>query len=196
MRRRGPKGFVIAALAGAPMLAFGGRSGDEADSSTEARVELLREGFDMIQRTMGIGVGMGQFTDEAAGSQTAHNAYLLAAAEAGVVGACLFALLLYASLKVSLEIWRGGYDVDATVSRFAPAVFVSLCGALVGIFFLSWSYKDVLYIVLGASTALYGAARAQDARVSIRLSAKEVAAVCCAMFAVLAALNISLRLRG
>ncbi|WP_437301688.1 O-antigen ligase family protein [Sorangium sp. So ce426] len=196
IQRHGLKGLFVAGFAGTPMLMFGGRDGDEAASSTDARVDLLHEGFDMIQRTMGIGVGMGQFTDESVGAQTAHNAYLLAAAETGVVGASLFALLLYASLKVSFKIWRDGYNVDVTVSRFAPAVFVSLCGALVGIFFLSWSYKDVLYIVLGASMALYGAARAQDPRVSIRISAKEIAVVCCAMFALLAALNISLRLRG
>jgi hypothetical protein len=196
LQRHGLKGFFVVGLAGTPMLMFGGRSGEEADGSTDARIELLREGFDMIQQTMGIGVGIGQFADDSTGAQTAHNSYLLAAAEAGVVGVSLFALLLYTSLKVSFKIWRGGYNVDATVSRFAPAVFVSLCGALVGIFFLSWSYKDVLYIVLGASMALYGAARAQDPRVSIRLSTKETVAVCCGMFAVLGVLNIYLRIKG
>ena len=179
LQRHGWKGLFVSGFAGTPMLMFGGRSGDEAEGSTDARIELLRDGFDMIQQTMGIGVGVGQFADESPGSQTAHNAYLLAAAEAGVVGACFFALLLYTSLKVSFKIWRGGYNIDLTVLRFAAAVFVSLCGALVGIFFLSWSYKDVLYIVLGASMAVYGAARAQDPRVSVRLSTKEIAAVCC-----------------
>ncbi|WP_437278488.1 O-antigen ligase family protein [Sorangium sp. So ce375] len=195
LQRHGLKGIFVAGFAGTPMVMFGGRSGDEAEGSTDARIELLRDGFDMIQHTMGIGIGVGQFADESPNAQTAHNSYLLAAAETGVVGVCLFALLLYTSLKVSFKIWRGGYNIDTTVLRFAAAVFVSLCGALVGIFFLSWSYKDMLYIVVGASMALYGIAHAQDPRISIRLSKKEIVAVCCAIFTLLGVLNIYLHIR-
>ncbi|AUX42148.1 hypothetical protein SOCE26_035750 [Sorangium cellulosum] len=196
IRRCGALGVVAVCLVGPPMLLLGGRSGEEASESSEERVELLREAFEMIRRTKGIGVGAGQFGDESSLGLTAHNAYLLAAAETGILGMCLFALVLYASLKVPLSIWLGDARVSPAIARLAPAIFVSLCGALIGIFFLSWAYKDILYMALGASAALYGAARAEDRRVSVRVSAREVALVCAGMFAVLALLNVLLRFLG
>ncbi|WP_437930984.1 O-antigen ligase family protein [Sorangium sp. So ce291] len=196
IRRSGTLGVVAACFVGPPMLLLGGRSGDEATESSEERAALLREAFEMIRRTRGIGVGAGQFGDESSFGLTAHNSYMLAAAETGVLGMCLFALVLYASLKVPLAIWLGDVEVGPVARRFAPAIFVSLCGALIGIFFLSWAYKDVLYMVLGASAALYGAARAEDGRVSVRVSAREAALVCGGMFAVLVLLNVLLRFLG
>lgn len=194
IKRSGPWGLVIGCLVGPPMLLFGGRSGSEAEESSEERLELVREGLEMIRHTKGLGVGAGRFGLESSTGLTAHNAYLLAAAELGLVGACLFALTLYAAVKVPLAIWFGDYQVDDTVRRFAPAVFVSLCGAYAGIFFLSWSYKDVLYMALGASAALYGAARGQDERVSVRISRAEVAVICAGMVGLLGALFVGVRI--
>ncbi|WP_437537071.1 O-antigen ligase family protein [Sorangium sp. So ce726] len=193
IRRSGTLGVIAACFIGPPMLLLGGRSGDEASESSDERVELLREAFELIRRTKGIGVGAGQFGDESSLGLTAHNSYLLAAAETGLLGMCLFALVLYASIKVPLSIWLGDVDVGPTARRFAPAIFVSLCGALIGIFFLSWAYKDILYMVLGASAALYGAARAEDSRVVVRVSGREVALVCGGMVVVLVLLNLLLR---
>ncbi|WP_441286967.1 O-antigen ligase family protein [Sorangium sp. KYC3313] len=195
IRRSGTLGVIAACFVGPPMLLLGGRSGDEASESSGERVELLREAFELIRRTKGIGVGAGQFGDESSLGLTAHNSYLLAAAETGLLGMCLFALALYASIKVPLSIWLGDVDVGPT-RRFAPAIFVSLCGALIGIFFLSWAYKDVLYMVFGASAALYGAARAEDSRVVVRVSGREVALVCGGMSLVLVLLNVLLRFLG
>src|SRR5690606_36619441 len=97
IKRIGPWGLEIGCLVGPPMLLLGGRGGAEAEESSEERLELLREGLEMIRSTKGIGVGAGQFGHEAATGLTAHNAYLLAAAEVGLLGACLFALTLYAA---------------------------------------------------------------------------------------------------
>jgi hypothetical protein len=178
------------------MLLLGGRSGAEAEESSAERVEVLLEGFDMIKQSRGVGIGAGQFANESALGLTAHNSYLLAAAETGLVGMCLFGIALYVSVKVPLALWFGDYKLGDKVERFAPPIFVSLCGALAGIFFLSWSYKDVLYIALGASAALYGAARASDPRVAVRVSPKEIALVCAGMFVLLVALNAAARLHG
>ena len=120
----------------------------------------------------------------------------LAAAEAGIVGMFLFGIAVYCSLKVPLAIWFGKYDVDATVQRFAPALAIGMCGAVTGILFLSWAYKDILYMFFGASAALYAAARAQDPRVRIRASLKEVALVASGMIALLVLLYVLARVRG
>src|SRR5262249_41800513 len=127
---------------------------------------------------------------------TAHNAYILAASEAGLVGMCLFALVIYASLKVPITIWFGDYDVDESVMRFASALTATLAGAIVGIFFLSWAYKDILYMALGASAALYATARAQDPRVKIGISAKEIGLVCVSMAGLLFVVYVGARLKG
>src|SRR5262245_25925272 len=150
----------------------------------------------MIRETKGIGIGAGQFADASSLGLTAHNAYVLAAAEAGIVGMFLFGLALYLSLKVPLVVWFGKYDVDPDVARFAPALAVALCGAAADIFFLSWSYKDILYMLCGASAALYAVARAQDPRVSVTLSLREGAVVCGALLGLLGVVWVGVRLRG
>ena len=177
IRRAGALGVLLAALAMPPMLLLGGRSGDEATESSDERAELLREAFEFIRETRGFGLGLGRFTDESSIGLTAHNAYVLAASEAGIVGMVLFGLALYLSLKVPLVIWFGDYHVSRATARMASALAVAILGVSVGIFFLSWTYKDILYLLLGASAALYAAARAEDPRVAVRLSVKEVVGV-------------------
>jgi hypothetical protein len=191
IRRLGAFGIVAACVFAPPLVLLGGRSGTEAEESSDERVEILREAFELMRTHKGFGLGAGQFSDESSLGLTAHNAYVLAAAEAGIVGLILFALALYLSLKVPVAVWldaRGG-----RAGRFAPAIACSMCGALVGITFLSWSYKDYLYVVMGASAALASAARAEDARARVRLSLKEALLVVLAAFGLLAAVYVGAR---
>jgi hypothetical protein len=178
IRRARVLGIVLAALLAPPMLLLGGRSGEEASQSSDERAELLREAFEIIRGTHGFGLGLGQFTDESSIGLTAHNAYVLAASESGIIGLVLFGLALYLSLKVPVVIWSGRYRLSWSTARMAPALAVAIGGVTIGIFFLSWTYKDILYLLLGASAALYTAARAEDPRLAVRLSVKE--AVCVA----------------
>jgi hypothetical protein len=196
IRRLKMWGLVGGCLVGPPMLLLGGRSGAEAEESANERTELLREGFEFIRNTKGIGLGIGRFSDESTIGLTAHNAYVLAAAETGFVGLCLFGLVLYVSLKIPLAVWLGEHAVDPEVMRFAPAVAFSIVGAMLGIVFLSWTYKDVLYLVLGSSAALYGAARASDPSFSVRIAPKEIVAIATAMIGLVFALYVGVRLKG
>jgi hypothetical protein len=196
LRKVGPWGVVVGCVLFPPMLMLGGRSGAEAEASAEERTELLAEALQMIRQSKGIGVGVGQFGDESSLGLTAHNSYLLAAAETGLIGLCLFGLTLYLGLKVPLSIWLGDYQIDNTLTRLAPALAIAIGGAYLGIFFLSWSYKDILYIILGASAALYQAARAQDPSVRVGLSGREAALVCAGSLALLPMLYVFLHIRG
>jgi hypothetical protein len=195
VRRMGAWGLVGGCVVGPPLLLFGGRSGSEASESSDERMQLLVEAIEMIKRTRGLGIGLGRFTDESELGLTAHNAYVLAAAEAGLVGMILFALLFYASVKASASVWFGEHDVHPEVRRMAPALTTSLLGAAVGAFFLSWTFKDILYVLFGASSALYAAARADAPGLSSGLRAREVAAVIGAMLVLLVALDVMGRLR-
>ncbi len=173
VRRLGAWGLVAGCFFGPPLILLGGRSGAEAEESSDERVEVLREALELIRTTRGFGLGAGQFSDETSTGLTAHNAYVLAAAEAGMVGLVLFTLALYLSLKVPVVVWLD--DRGGRAARFAPAIAVAMCGALVGILFLSWAYKDILYLLMGASAALCSAARAEDPALRVRLSMREVA---------------------
>jgi hypothetical protein len=194
IRRTGAWGVVVACVVAPPMLLLGGRSGAEADDSTNERAEILREAFELIKQTKGIGLGAGQFTDASSIGMTAHNAYVLAVAEAGIVGYLLFAFALYLSLKVPVVVWLADVD-DRDVARFAPAIGTALVGALVGIAFLSWTYKDVLFMVLGASAALWSAARAVRPDLRVGMSWREALAVAMTAMGLLAAVYVGSRLR-
>lgn len=191
VRRAGAWGIVAGCLFAPPLLLLGGRSGAEADESSNERAEILREAFELIRAHKGLGLGAGQFSDESSLGLTAHNAYVLAATEAGLLGLVLFSFALYLSLKVPVMVWldrRGG-----RAARFAPATAVATCGAMVGILFLSWAYKDVLYLLMGASAALASAAHREDG-VRVRLSWKEAALVPLAALSLLAVVYVGSRL--
>jgi O-antigen ligase len=174
------------------MLLLGGRSGVEADESAEERAGILREAFEMLRQTKGLGLGAGQFSDTSSIGMTAHNAYVLAATETGLVGYLLFWFALYLSLKVPVAVWlrdrRGG------AAGLAPSLFTALAGALVGVLFLSWTYKDVLYMMMGASAALYSAARARDPALRVGLSPREAVGCALAALGLLAVVYVGTRL--
>jgi O-antigen ligase len=195
IRRLGAWGVVAGCVVGPPMLLLGGRSGSEADASTDERAEILREAFELIRSTKFFGLGAGQFSDESSIGMTAHNAYILAIAETGLVGYLLFCFALYLSLKVPVVVWLGARrPPDADVARFAPAVAVSLAGAMLGVLFLSWTYKDVLYMLMAASAALYSAARARDPKLRAGLSLREAALVTVAAFGLLVVVYVGSRM--
>lgn len=194
VRRSGAWAVVAGCVIGPPMLLLGGRSGAEAEESAGERAEILREGFELIRSTRGFGLGAGQFTDASSIGMTAHNAFVLAAAEAGIVGYLLFFFMLYLSLKIPVVVWLGDRPASAETARMAAAIATATAGLLLGILFLSWSYKDVLYMVLGASAALFSAARARDPELEVGLSLREAALVATAAMGLLAVVYVGSRL--
>jgi hypothetical protein len=194
IRKVGAWGLVAGCFVAPPMLLFGGRSGAEAEQSSEERAELLREAFEFLRKTKGIGLGSHQFTDASSIGLTAHNAYLLAMAELGLVGFILFGFVVYLSLKIPYALWLGSYQLHPTTARFAPALAIALSGATVGIFFLSWTYKDILYMLFGASAALYAVAKTEDPNVHVGLSLREGLCVIGALLGMLVAIYVGVRL--
>jgi O-antigen ligase len=179
VRRYGLRGVLMGAIFALPVMLFGGRAGEEADSSSLERIGLLYEGMDMIRAYPVLGVGVSQFTDHAFGAMTAHNSYVLAAAELGLPGCLLWSMLVYVSIKIAWQVAASPPEsLDALDPRFRPlarALFVAFLGILVGIFFLSFCYKAVLFVYFGLSGALFVAVRQVCPDFDVRVSAREIA---------------------
>jgi O-antigen ligase/polysaccharide polymerase Wzy-like membrane protein len=175
VRRYGAKGLIIGVILGLPVLLFGGRSGEEADSSSQERIDLLYEGMDLIKQYPVTGVGVGQFVEYSFNQLTAHNSYVLAAAELGLPGSMLWLILVYVSVKIPFVIARRPpAGCDPRVIPFAYALVVSFAGILVGIFFLSFCYKQLLFIFFGLSGALFGIVKNGHPSFNVPLSRKEI----------------------
>jgi hypothetical protein len=157
IRRFGWKGIVAAGLLSVPLILFGGRVGEEADSSTTERLDCWEAGLGMFRTNPVLGVGAGQFADHH--YLTAHNSFVLTLAELGPLGMFLWSCAFYLVFKILVQALRDFADneTSAIVARWAMALIASLAGSLVSSFFLSIAYHPVLWVQFGLVAAFYGA---------------------------------------
>lgn len=188
-RRYGVRGALAGGLLALPLLAFGGRSGGEAEVSTMERTECWYQALQMFKHSPIYGVGFAQFGEYH--YLTAHNSYMLSLAELGIVGMILFVTLLYISFKIPLTILNrypdpkrtarllpaqaaaGRVDEPFVARAWALGMLAAFCGLSVGIFFLSFAYHYVLWIYMGLSGALYSATKAHDPDFEVRFGVRD-----------------------
>jgi O-antigen ligase len=195
VRRYGAKGIAAGLMAGAPLLMIGGRTGEDAEASSLERIGALYEGVDFFKSSPIFGLGQGQFVEHY--FITAHNSYLLSAAELGFPGMLLWTLLVYVSVKIPFVLAsRPPADVDPRLVPYAFALVVAFAGILVGIFFLSFCYHNMLFIYFGLAGALYGAAKATSRSFQVKVSLKEVGAIAALDVAFLVILFVYTRIKG
>ncbi len=189
VKRFGLKGVLFGITVALPLLVFGGRSGEEAESSTFERVDCWVEAMGLFRSHPLFGIGLGQFGEYH--YLTAHNSYLLALSELGPIGLLLFSIILYLSVKIPVEVLRvvgptGEAALGASVARpWAIALLAAFAGLAVGIFFLSFAYHYVLWIYIGLAGALYSAVRTHDPNFRVRFGPKDLALVVAADVAIL-----------
>ena len=179
IRRFGWKGLLVGAVVALPILLLGGRSGEEAESSSVERLECWYEGMSMVRSYPLFGVGQGQFVEHHI--LTAHNSYVLAAAELGLPGLGLFSTILYVSVKGPVQALRRlatEHAPNAAAARtWAMALLSMSAGVLIGIFFLSYCYHPVLWIALGLSGAFSSAMRTHDPEWKVRFGWRDLLVV-------------------
>ncbi|HLK35608.1 MAG TPA: O-antigen ligase family protein [Polyangiaceae bacterium] len=197
LKRLGLKGLAVGVLLAAPLLYFGGRTGDEASSSTLQRLDCWASALSIWGSHPIFGVGLGQFTEY--NDMTAHNSYLLALAELGLPGMLIFSMVFYVAAKTPLAVLReveggaaqgpqagaqrefarhaqpvGGPLAGGQAARpWAMALLAAFAGLTVGIFFLSFTYHYVLWIFFGLSGALYSSVRTHYPSFAVRLTLKD-----------------------
>ncbi len=193
--RFGLKGILAAAVLAAPVFLLGGRSGAEADASATGRTEVLAHGLAMLTHSPILGMGIGQFSD--AEGYTAHNAYLLAAVELGLTGFFWWTGLVWASVKIPLKIVIAApTGLDPAIRTMAAAILVSLAGMSVGIFFLSFTFKQLLFVWLGMPGALYGIVRKRHPSFVVRIGWRDCVGVACFGICVMSAIYVFTRLKA
>jgi O-Antigen ligase len=183
VKRFGLGGLAVGGVLALPLLLLGGRSGEEAASSTVERIDCWAEALSIWRSHPLAGVGLGRFGEFH--YMTAHNSYLLTLAELGLPGMLLFTAIVYLSAKIPVEVLRRfpkprrgePEDGAAVARRWATAYLAAFAGLVVGIFFLSFSYHYVLWIYLGLAGGLYSAVRAHAPWFRVRLKALDAIAI-------------------
>lgn len=195
IKQYGMRGLAVGALMSSPLLLLGGRAGEDAEASSLERIGALYEGIDFFKGSPIFGLGQGQFVENY--FITAHNSYLLAAAELGFPGMLLWTALVYVSVKIPYQIATNPTPgVDPRLVPYALALVVSFAGILVGIFFLSFCYHNMLFIYFGLAGALYGAAKATSRSFEVRVSLKEIGILAALDAGLITLLFVYTRIKG
>lgn len=172
--RFGMKGILAGILMALPVVLFGGRDDSMAEASSEERIGLLYDGIGLFFSHPIFGVGVDCFKEHMAVVQTAHNAYLLAGTELGLPGFVCWSGILWASIKIPFAIvWRK--EMPEHLKSLATSLIVSFLGMGIGIFFLSFTYKQLLFLWFGLSGALYRIAKDADPAYEVKMGWKDIA---------------------
>ena len=103
----------------------------------------------------------------------AHNSFVQVGAELGVPGLLLFVGLIVATFRSLLHVVRARSRASPArdeVARLAQSLMAALVGFVVGAFFLSLGYADILYTLAALSIGLAKGARGEMSRTPLRLS--------------------------
>lgn len=155
--------LLAAAIALAPGR-FSEISPDE--ESAEGRVEAWYSGFEMVREYPLFGVGKGGFVEHHV--RTAHNSYVLALAELGLVGFFVWLSLIAISAAMLFKLGRmpPPESADANLHaewrehrRLGLILVYSFVACLTAAFFLSRAYVIILYLLLAMIVGLYQSAR-------------------------------------
>ena len=148
------------------------------------RLECWWVGLHLITASPGFGVGYGQFPEHH--YLTAHNSFILTGAELGLVGLLLWSSILYISLKIPIQALRA--NLPPVARSWAIALLASTLGLVVGSVFLSYAYKDVLWLYVGLNGVLYQAIRRHDPEFRVRFGVRDFGIVALADFGLLFAI--------
>lgn len=165
------KSVIVLPILAAPLLALGpsrmsDMSADEA--SAEGRIEAWYEGVQLLIMRPLFGVGKGLFADHH--GLTAHNSFVLAFAELGMIGYFFWLSNVFISWLMLQRIVLTPAAPGATaaesaqwelIREHARTLWYGYVGGLVSAFFLSRSYVVILYLHIALIVAIYQLARAQ-----------------------------------
>ena len=181
--RLGPRRALLVGLPLVLGLAvlFGGRQTNfdlsNADDTAHHRIRLWKDGLVQLQSYPAVGIGAGRYEEEM--GLVAHNSFLHAFVELGILGGTLY---LGAFAVPLLVMYRLGSDdgrrtLSPTLRDLRPFVLACLAGTAAGMLSLSRVYTLTPYLVLGLATVFLGLAGPVAARRVPKLTLRLVAGV-------------------
>jgi len=194
--RFGWKGIALGAVLAAPALVLGGRSTGEASASSQERLEAWAVGLRLWRESPFWGVGQNQFPEYH--YITAHNSFVLAAAEMGTGGLLLFVGFYYLAFKIVLTGMRRYRQVPeaAVAYLWGRGLLAVLCGMVAGTFFLSLTYHPVIWLFFGLTGAYALAIRNHDPEWKLSLGRRDLGAVVGIAAVLLVGLQVYTRIKG
>jgi O-antigen ligase len=163
VRKLKTTGAVLATLMGGLFLlavnAYNSRT--ISISSGMDRLSIWSTGMSYFKESPIWGIGPRNFG--ARFGLTAHNSYLLVAAELGIIGYFLWMSMSVVTLLQLGKIAKLTDKIDSGLRRWAIALRISLSGYLFTSFFLSRAYELPLYLLLGMCGGAIIAAGGDDA---------------------------------
>jgi putative inorganic carbon (HCO3(-)) transporter len=124
------------------------------------RLTLWSDGLGMFKSSPLWGIGYYQFPEREL--LTAHNTYLLCAAEMGMIGFFLWMSLLVVTILLLRRVPAAVSASDPVLARWAEAVKLSLYGYLFTSFFLSRLYDLPLYLLIGMAGGIIASVGGED----------------------------------
>jgi O-antigen ligase len=172
------RSVVVAPVLGVPLVLLAPSRINEISADEESaagRVDAWFEGFEMFRSHPVFGIGKDLFTDH--NPLTAHNSFVLAIAELGVVGyffwlaiVVLSGLMLYRLVRADApQASPPGVSAGADAQAIewsdwqlaARTVMYSFVGVMVAAFFLSRTYIAILFLLIALVVAVHQSMRSR-----------------------------------
>lgn len=152
-------------LAGVNERSSGAFKPGELDESAQGRLDMWVSGARMTLHNPVFGVGFGQFPQNFEsyalvpvvwGERDAHNSFIKAAAETGLVGFIPFMALVVLTFRVAYHRRKADVPDDSPMERAVRrSLFPSMVGFCVAAFFLSQCWSWFLFILFAQAATMY-----------------------------------------
>jgi O-antigen ligase len=159
----GLKRGIPLVILGAPILLLvaGGRQTEmSADVGTAAhRISLWDAGLNELVDTKFLGIGMNRY-GEAAHGYVAHNSFVHAYVELGLIGGSFYAGMFYYLISTLWSMRKSEVHIeDPELRRIRPFVLAIVCAEAVGMLSISRCYIAMTYTLLGIGATYIDLAR-------------------------------------
>jgi O-antigen ligase len=138
----------------------------EVDGGTgQHRIQLWREALGLLREYPLLGVGQGMMPEYT--RLVAHNSYVHAFAELGLIGGSCFVSIVYLVISQLSRLKKVQDSIaDPEMRRLRPYLLGIVCGFFAGVTFLSRVYVVPTYMVVGLAAAYLYHVRLKDGRQS------------------------------
>ena len=146
-----------------------------AEESAAGRLDAWHYGFQLLKQNPVFGAGQDMFTNDY--PLTAHNSFVLAFAELGLVGFFFWVALLYLAFKGLAVAQRN----DGPLRPYTLGLQSALVGFCAAAFFLSRTYIMLPYLLVALSAAMANVVRKRTPELAVAFTgrdARNVAGIC------------------